>query len=372
MSLQRLLTWSDDGEDFERYRAAFVRKAEARLVAAIQLCEAHSDGNAALLADILEDLPPERVLHVACAPQLEFLVRETRVSATASAALTQFLADSLLAELRLQHATQDREGRRPVWSALGDRQLGSTDGHDDADDERDVGRLVGPGIPLDLRSPYHRGDLPFRFPDHASYDESSASELGRKIDAACGLVLAGGQRVARFVDAFTTVIVPLHVAGASRWFGSFSSSWYPGRSVLVNAHLEEMRGHDIAAALVHEAIHSLIDVSELDGRLLSEAGPSAATVRSPWTGNSISLQSLLDAYFVWFGLLFFWKQVAAQPGAIAPSLSGQSIDRCRRGFGPAFEDVVRDTLPAVHPFARESIESLRMAAAQELAAAQGQ
>jgi hypothetical protein len=47
------------------------------------------------------------------------------------------------------------------------------------------------------------------------------------------------------------------------------------------------------------------------------------------------------------------------------------MDRCRRGFAPAFEEVVRDTLPAVHPFARESIESLRVAVARELAGAEG-
>jgi hypothetical protein len=371
VSLQRLLTWSEDDEDLETYRSAFLRKAEARLVAAIHLCGAQGHDTGALLAGVLEDLPPARVLHVACAPQLEFLVRDTRASAAGGAALAQFLADSLQVELRLQDATLAREALRPVWSALGDRRLGPAGGHDGTGDEPDGASMVGSGIPLDFRSPYHRGDLPFRFPDHASYDGPSSRALAGKIEAAYTLVLAVGPRVARFVASFTSVIVPLQVAGASRWFGSFSSSWYPGRSVLVNAHLDEMRAPDIAAALVHEAIHSLIDVSELDGRLLSELGPPAAKVQSPWTGASISLQSLLDAYFVWYGLLFFWKKVAAEPGGIAASLTEQSMDRCRPGVAPAVEEVVRDTLPAVHPFARESIESLRVAVARELAGAEG-
>jgi hypothetical protein len=115
----------------------------------------------------------------------------------------------------------------------------------------------------------------------------------------------------------------------------------------------------VAAALVHEAIHSLVDVSELRGRLVPPGTRHEQKIASPWTGASISLQSLLDAYFVWYGLMHYWVRAADRKGVDA-NVCAKYVETCIRGFAPEFDAVVGEqALQAVHPFTRQSITSLR-------------
>ncbi len=127
----------------------------------------------------------------------------------------------------------------------------------------------------------------------------------------------------------------------------------------------DVAGHyDLTAALLHEAIHSLIDVSEIGGSLIADGKSGASKVESPWTGASISLQSMMDAYFVWYGLLWFWL-LARERDAVSNNDGDRRIGLCRRGFLPDFAGVVGDRLPAVHEMTRVAIESLRHAVLTE-------
>jgi hypothetical protein len=266
MSLERLLTWTDVSTELTGYEKAFHDRAERRLVSAIQICRSIDRPTARCLLGILRTLPGVRIVRLAAAPELEYLLRQARLS-NDGGKIARFLIESLQAEL----ASEPNAGRRAsrlLWTALGDFQVGATKHTASGVEPTGLASAVGPPIALDFSSPYHRGDLPHRFPEHANYEASARAAIAEKIGRASALVQAAGPDVTRFVSSFTSVIVPLRVDSATHWFGSFSSSWYPGRSVLVNAHLPDMRVHDVAAALVHEAIHSLVDASELDGRLL--------------------------------------------------------------------------------------------------------
>lgn len=335
MSLTEYLTWNGPEAGGAEYRAAFNRKAEARLVAAVAEVQRQACGDRDLLIQIMEDLPSDSVLRLAYEPELEYRLRGTGISASGAAALAHFLYERASSELRLQ-------GPAPV-----------------PDSPSALDARVGPGIPIDFDGPYNRGDLANRFPSHASHTFDERAAVAHKLRQAFALIRASGEEVTGFVIAFTQVIVPLRIDVSGAWFGSFSSSWYPGRNVLVNAQSPDMLVWDVAAALVHEAIHSLVDVSELEGQLLVAGRPHDRRVRSPWTGAVISLQSLVDAYFVWYGLLHFWRAVArSQPRLSA--ICDRYVEMCRAGFRPTLGLVIgQDGLDAVHEVAKERIEDAR-------------
>ncbi len=99
-------------------------------------------------------------------------------------------------------------------------------------------------------------------------------------------------------------------------FRSNSPQGCVGRAVFTNCGDAD----DVALveALVHEAIHGLVGMSEAVGLV---RGPShvwladpypydgASRVRSPWTGTPLDLPTYLHAVFVWYGLLGFWTRV---------------------------------------------------------------
>lgn len=329
MTLEHFLRWDADATDSE-YATEFERRAEERLSTALGIIRSQSSALAEQLISLVQVLPPHLVLRIAQAPELEFQLRLCRTGAVKPETLAMFLGKLFEAEL----VAAPDESAHPSEA-----------------------------MEVDFDGPFNRGDVARRFPVYGTLKLEDRANLPERLEAAMRLLDRGAPLAGQFTRNFTKVVVPLSVPNLESRYGSFSSSWYPGRTVLVNPDLAG--SFDLTAALLHEAIHSLVDVSEIGGCLIADGESGASQVDSPWTGAHISLQSLMDAYFVWYGLLWFWI-LAKQSGAVSTSNADRLIELCGRGFLPDFEDVVGERLRAVHEKTRLAIESLRCAVLEEV------
>jgi hypothetical protein len=116
---------------------------------------------------------------------------------------------------------------------------------------------------------------------------------------------------------------------------AFSSSSWPqvtGLAALVNAHRPEINDDWVTDALVHEAIHSLLNMAELGAPLYrSQAAANEYRAVSPWSGRVLKMHSYVHACFVWFGLWCFWS-LAEESGALEASAAEPFRCRAHRGF----------------------------------------
>jgi HEXXH motif-containing protein len=316
MRLERFLRWEDDVEDTP-YADELDARAEQRLSAALAVAINRLPEVGNPLRELAKTLPADRVVAAAHWPELEYQLRLSQTTNDTPMGLVE----ALLAAFKID---------------------------------------LTKGMLVDFDGPAHRADVSRRFARFGSIASVARPSVEQRLGEAMALLQCGSPPAAEFTRRFTRVIVPLEVRDIHPRFGSFSSSWYPARSVLVNPHLREMSLEELAGALLHEAIHSLIDVSEIGDCLPTQGGAGAGVVSSPWTGARISLVSLVDAYFVWYGLLRFWEKACksiAVPSAPCKTL----MERCLRGFFPELPQVMGDRLPNVHPQTIAAIETLRAA-----------
>ena len=367
--LRDVLRWDRVEGPLEVYEKEFESRAESRLGRAIAECGEVDSRISEGLRDIIANAPILSVCRVAVAPELEYKLRRSAVGGDGRRELVTFLRTAFEAEAALSAKGVYCPEAEEAWTALGDYRIRC--GHREPIvkiDEYEGGseptcsivcecRLAG-RIPVDYESPYNRADFSLRFPQFSALPEVERERVSDKLAGALEIVRRGGSQVERFVFSFTRVIVPSVIPDVGKSCGSFSSSWYPGRSVLINPHLPVMTQFDMAAALVHEAIHSVIDISELGSRLIAPGYDLKPSVFSPWTGAKLSLQSLLDAYFVWFGLLRFWMRVGAHNGTDGGALAHRMY-QCRNGFVQSLDDVCGSAINGVHQFARKKINELR-------------
>jgi HEXXH motif-containing protein len=81
-----------------------------------------------------------------------------------------------------------------------------------------------------------------------------------------------------------------------------------GAAVLGNFHENKWGVGKLADAIIHEAIHNVIYKLELESGLHTDYDAALqASLTSPWSGQTLPLESFVHACFVWFGLLNFWN-----------------------------------------------------------------
>lgn len=146
-------------------------------------------------------------------------------------------------------------------------------------------------------------------PRPALPSDALVSTLSR-LEVAASQISAGVPAAWRIVEDFTKVLILLPDLDAPMQLSSGSSGQFVGRTVIANPHLGKVTPVELAEALVHESIHSVLYMDEqLDAWVLDDslyAGPERVT--SPWTGNPLPLRPYLQACFVWYGLLSFWSE----------------------------------------------------------------
>jgi hypothetical protein len=348
--LADLLRWPAEDGSASHYEERFRLAAERRLSLALSEAHGQSMEVAGSLVRTAAVLPSESLLRIADAPELAYRLQTVGMTEEGRAELTAFLCEALQAELLLLDPRVGSPGGDGVWTALGDV-------HIEADPKRrDEAPELTRGLSVDFGSPRNRADIVKRFPVYVAPPDERRAAAVQAMREALELIERTSAPARRFTEVFTRIVVCIEMSGNRH--GSFSSRWFPGRTVLIN--VDRMEKTELTAALVHEAIHSLVGVSEVGGHLLRRPLSPEATVTSPWTGATLSPQPLLEAYFVWYGLLWFWR-AAVESGAVDAATAETLCEEALRGFEAEFVDVVGDLLSAIHEETVTAIEELRLA-----------
>ncbi|WP_158298686.1 aKG-HExxH-type peptide beta-hydroxylase [Sphingomonas psychrotolerans] len=299
------------------------------------------------LRGALDTLPDQNWLRLVTAPRITYrLLWPSRHSAAD-------IADALGAALAVEKAranagaATDKAFSPPpqtLWSAVGDGWLGP-----------DGGFVAGPALPglppLDFFSPHALaididGEIDEVDVPRSPYPSAETRQILSLLSDVRERLVTTNPRIAGFVEAFTKSLVLQQDPQAPDLFSTGSSAQYVGRSVMGNPHLSKVDSALLAEGLVHEAIHSLLYMSErLEPWVNNEEvyGPELRT-RSEWTGNPLPLRSYLQACFVWYGLAMFWAQAFAR-GTFEAERARARLEQALRGF------LKGHVLDQVRPFA---------------------
>ena len=258
---------------------------------------------------------------------------------------------------RLLWAHPGRCDDRDVWSYLADALL--------AEQRSERPYEIVAGLRVDADSPaavcfdygtLHRGGMRL-----ARYEDAAERDLAlERVIAAMRAIEGVSPALAGFVRRFT-LVANVVADSESAKFTSGSTAQYVGRSLFCNAHLGSADVELLAESLVHEATHSLLYMHEtrepwiLDGHRL----PEETVVTSPWSGAELVVRPFLQACFVWFGLVHFWR-LAGCGSTLRPHRAAERLEIARRGFlgGPLLERIPGDA-DAIVPPVRELVEAMQ-------------
>jgi hypothetical protein len=339
-----VLRWSSAVEVLERVHNSFVEEMSRSLGYMLARVRHEDPIVEQQLVRELVATTPEGLTRVLIAPETTFRLQTMATDG-------RFLHESLLAEAARagdEVAVQDE-----IWSALGDTVVRPPA-------EVAAGPAIEGFMPLDFESPHATNiDL---LGGHERLAAARRPLAGRERE----LVLERLMRVqlgiyetspavGDFVVRFTKVLI-LQKDDTVR-FSSGSSGQYIGRSFIANPQWPTVDEVDLADAVVHEAVHGLLYMQELqrpwvlDDRLY-EYTPRAV---SPWSGRELPVRQFLQACFVWYALAHFWR--LALSASIFPTERVQSrIAIATAGFfaGPLLErlgsfvpDIAEDVKNAV-------------------------
>jgi len=330
-ALPDLLRWTGGSVTAARNLRSRLLDRSAECVGAI--IARHAPSPRSTLEELLSLPNCERIL---LAPAVtSFVARDFAGRTDGEVDAWTFLSRSLAAEKALAASSAVE---RPLWTALGDTYLPA--GHT-ANElvEIDTGPCWRAGTPyfasrilgdtvVDAFSPGAVGWLPDVALGDGAFTSSAYNLSIQKLLDACNTIAAASPHAADTVGTIARVIL-LRSDAQLHEFRAASSPIGIGRIVLRNPHLTDATVLEIVDGLVHETIHGLVDVVELDAPLVgtSFSGQSAS---SPWTGRMLDLRTYLHACFVWYGLWQFWSQLATRSHDAA--LARRYIALCTRGF----------------------------------------
>jgi hypothetical protein len=336
------------GDDvFERYAS----RAYDGLGRSLARARAVNETRAVQTLTAVTGLEPESLERLTLAPETTSRLLRT----TPGDGVIEFVDVSLRAELRRAGVAVDDES--PCVSALGDYAWDPLGG------ERRTAPLDG--IAVDFESPYadsidlsglDRETLPRR----PAYSARERERTLRRCSDALALIDATSPEAAWFVRRFTAVLVLAQNPEQPDQFASGSNGMYIGRTFLMNVHREEVETERLVDALIHEAVHALLYMDELETPWLPRALRDARTdVRSPWSGRSLHVRQFLQACFVWYALVEFWAG-ALVAGTCDQVAAGDFLRRSATGFSASL-------LPALDPW-RDDIAPELFGAVEEMRA----
>lgn len=165
------------------------------------------------------------------------------------------------------------------------------------------------------------------------------------IDAALALLTDRHPPAARFVTACTALV---RVRRDHRPFYSSSPERMIGATILWNLSTPGVTVEMVAEALVHEAIHSLLDMDSglrADGDAPGGAWMPAAMLAdgtsrtvSPWTGAPLSVAIFVHACVVWYALFTLWRDLLSGGAGIDRAEAVRLLRRATAGFFDRPED----------------------------------
>ncbi len=223
------------------------------------------------------------------------------------------VAAFLMAALRVEaaRAGDKMSFAEPCWSAIGD-MVCNPDGT-----IVQFPQIEG-FMPLDFGSPFAiHVDLSGqndRNPDpNPPFNRFETEFLTNTLREAQASLRKTNSTILEFSSRFNVVLI-LQKDTVDAPFSSGSTRQYVGRSCLGNPQIASVE--DIANGIVHEGIHGLLYMEEVQEEWVSdpELRDSTRRVVSPWTGTHLALRPFLQACFVWYGLAQFWSQAMANNG----------------------------------------------------------
>ncbi|QHI36940.1 hypothetical protein IMCC3317_23100 [Kordia antarctica] len=137
-------------------------------------------------------------------------------------------------------------------------------------------------------------------PSLYSFEEADVLEL--KIDETYDKLETSFQD---FVRLFTNVLLLKKTNIDS--FKSVTDNTHINRVIICNGHSVELE--ILAEAFMHEATHGLLTIIDIFNQWQpgnEETTILGRTIRSPWTGNLLTIKNLVQAVYVWYGLYNFW------------------------------------------------------------------
>lgn len=182
-----------------------------------------------------------------------------------------------------------------------------------------------------------------------------------------------------FVESCTGLIL---FRSDARGFYSSSPERFIGATLLWNTEADGVSTEMLVDALIHEAIHSLLDMdSTLRAKGAGEAVPwmeeavlwdGTSRLISPWTQAPLSIAIFVHACAVWYGLFTFWSLALATPrSGLKESEMLRLLRRAASGFFAyperalqRFEPLLApDILPGIRQMGLRVRETLLEAAA---------
>ncbi|HKS27638.1 MAG TPA: HEXXH motif-containing putative peptide modification protein [Pyrinomonadaceae bacterium] len=305
----------------------------------------------------LDNLPAQSRRRFFTAPQT--YRQMNRNGSAASQRKLAFISESLRAERHLLDPRAPRSA--PAWTALGDyffpAEVKGVEPVRDYAAPRIMEHIV-----VDAFSPYSEVAVPggttFK-PSHTP--EELSLIIGRLNEAANGIDDVS-PLITDLVASVTKAIALKRDPEAPESFGSSSWSSAIGKMALTNAHVGNVGSAQIANALVHESIHSLLYMIEIENPFyLDEASVCEFKLQSPWTGRMLYISSFLHACFVWFGLACFWR-MAEDSQAFLREESANCLARACAGFHKgSILKMLTEAQPHLKTELLEAIETMQRA-----------
>jgi hypothetical protein len=328
--LPRLLSWENDASTRKAIYNVYVNRASSRLGHALRHIVEDDPVTGNMLLTELQALSDESFMRLITSPELFSQVSQGIPKD--SKCLSDFLAFSIEAELIKVGKIGTSSG---VWTAIGDRYYPK--GPVDADFEEREGEIsvwqvnnpfrapsICDRIVVDYSSPFAKHSLDVKSRPSWSDIDRVRRVLGKLEE---GFVMIENISDAAFdnVNRFVRVVALGTDSSVGNAFCSSSSKNQIGRMDLTNADIDKVDSANVADALLHESIHSLLYTVELDEPfILDREAVEDTRIKSPWTGAELPVHSFLHACLVWFGLWQFWS--------LALYDSRFSMDRAQRQF----------------------------------------
>jgi hypothetical protein len=184
---------------------------------------------------------------------------------------------------------------------------------------------------VDLRSPY---DCPSREPGEPALahlrPEVEAPSLAL-FESAVKLLKRRAPDVRDFVHQMTTRVVFRSDLRRPSSFASGTFRGHAGMTLIVNPQVIAGSTLRLVDALVHESVHTAIEMFEQVDAHLCRPAPSELRLRSCWSGRDLTLDQFVQACFVWWGLLNLWRLWPAE-GPEERRAAKELLERAACGF----------------------------------------
>jgi hypothetical protein len=362
-NIPEALTWATKPHNLDGAYVAYMEFLSESLGRTLARIVQENVGGGEALVEELRDLGDVSFTRLLTAPETSYRLLWPARHSTSE--ISQFLRRSVLAERCRTDTTATVN--EIVWTPVGDMRF-SPDG------EVFSSPVVKGLMPLDFDSPYalnadlstmNKADISRR---EAFNDVEKDVVLERLTNARDGIVKTSGSLL-DFVVALTKVLVLQKAPAGPPKIFTRSPERYLGLSVFTNPHLSNVDDVDIAEGLVHEAIHSLMDMDEVTCRMSKSREQhwyyndtlydGASRTTSPWTGSALALPTYFQATFVWYGLLHFWC-MALEAGAFLRSRVKGRIVQAASGFlGRPLLDQVGNYTSEISPELLAAVERMQ-------------